>query len=486
MNQAVLDNNWLSNGRVAIVEGRGSTKGHVGLAIIDLRQADIEINEFIDSSTYSRLKMKLLIAEPVELIEKLRQVLGSTYDLDHVFDVFIGSPTEATVQTANFNLTQLLHLKNVLNVVDPLRNLLKNFKCETLKRKSELLNDERIDVIRNLLDDRFRSENIGNNRKNSLIQQHKKCYAIKEGVSVNLDVARRAYEELVRDVQTQEEEITKHFPGQDVRLAFSKARGFHYVWTGKSTYLKQVCQLCILAQCGSFVPAKVAILPVFLRIFSRVGHNDDLHQNLSAFALEMSEIALILQYSDNSTLLVIDELARSTSTEEGISISYAIIEKLIKLRTFTIFATHFLDLAALDVNYSQVENFHFPPQVTYVNGVEQLSPTHKIRKGPYNGPLYGFELVELSTFPEEVVQNARDLAQRLHEETADQRTVSAEMAYQRTLAKAAQRFRQVVASKDMVSKESLIKNLKAIRNQLRVDLANLGRTVNDETEENDI
>ncbi|KAL6728391.1 hypothetical protein Aduo_010169 [Ancylostoma duodenale] len=775
----------------SVVEGRGPSKGHVGLAIMDLRQADIEINEFIDSSTFSRLKMKLMIAEPVEiilaesfndksgnalmlemirstlpnvtvtnvhrrffnqtrgaelimqlaneeisncdgvvlqkqyamqaccalvryvehiqnivfasktlrfiyrdiekicmldvrswqnleivndapkkehrslltvidetltsgggrllrsnllqpsadqeiinqrldaveellenpqLIEKLRLLLGSTYDLDHVFDIFIGSPAEVTVQTADFHLTQLLRLKNVLNVVDPLRQLVKSFKCELMSRKSELLSDERVDVIKKLLDDRFRSESIGSNKKNSLNQRHKKCYAIKENVSVNLDVARRAYEELVRDIQAQEEELTKYLPGQDTRLAFSSARGFHYVWVcgdagtvsvpsvfinimrnrssltfttrkllryndrieqsisevmiatnvvvqevikeirpsiavlyhvmdclattdflcslaayafnrdtvrpkfgdsiiisegrhplldysmgdsvvsndtylspdsriniitgpnmaGKSTYLKQVCQLCILAQCGSLLPAKVAVLPVFLRIFSRVGHNDNLQENLSAFALEMDELALILQYADNRTLLVIDELARSTSTEEGIGISYAIIEKLLQHGTFTIFATHFLDLAALDVNHLEVENFHFPPQVTYVDGQEQLSPTHKLRKGPYKGPLYGFELVELSTFPREVIENARELGQRLHEETADKRAMNADALLHRTLLRAAHRLRQVVASRDLASKESLIKSLKAIRTQLRADIADVRAATSDD------
>ncbi|RCN28722.1 hypothetical protein ANCCAN_25533 [Ancylostoma caninum] len=71
------------------------------------------------------------------------------------------------------------------------------------------------------------------------------------------------------------------------------------------------------------------------------------------------------------------------------TLSYSCIgDGAVETRTFTIFATHFLDLAALDVNHLEVENFHFPPQVTYVDGQEQLSPTHKLRKGPYNGPLY--------------------------------------------------------------------------------------------------
>ncbi|ETN82443.1 MutS domain V protein [Necator americanus] len=737
----------------AISEGRGAYKGYVGLATMDLRQADIEINEFIDSSTFSRLKMKLLVAEPEEiivaesfndkssnalllemirsslpnvtvtnvhrrffnpvrgaeivtqlsneeisncdtvvlqkqfcmqaccalvkyvehiqnvvfasktlrfnycdvektcmldglnmkdflnrcwilakprdrqqlseevdetltsvgarllrsnllqpssdqevingrldaveelvenpyLIEKLRQVLGSTYDLDHVFDALIESPIEpTTVQSAEYNLTQLLRLYSVLNVVNPLRQVLKIFKCDLLSGKNELLSDERIDVIKKLLDDRFQSETISGNKKNSLSQRHKKCYAIKDGVSVNLDVARRAYEELLRDIQGQEEELNKLLPGEDTRLAYSKSRGFHYVWvcgnagsvkvptirpsiavlyhvmdciatvdflcsfavyafnretvfslvtpvflfevrprfgnsiiikegrhplldystndevapndtylspdsrvniitgpnmTGKSTYLKQVCQLCILAQCGSYVTAKIAVLPVFLRIFSRIGHNDNLYKNLSAFALEMQEMALILQYSDDRTLLVIDELARSTSVEEGISICYAIIEKLLQQKTFTIFATHFLDLAALDINYPQVEKYvDNKSAVIYVDGEEQLAPTHRLEKGPYRGPLYGFELVELSTFPEEVIEAARELSQRLHEKNVGRRTMDPETLKRRTLLRAAYRLRQIIASKNLVTRETLIRSLEEVRQQLRADIPDI-------------
>ncbi|KAK5980389.1 MutS protein him-14 [Trichostrongylus colubriformis] len=777
---------------VAVSEGRGCLKGTVGLAIMDLRQADIELNEFIDSSTFSRLKTKLLIADPVEiivaenfnektanavmaemirsslpnttvttvhrrffnhqrgaelvtqlanaeisncdnvvlqkqfcmqscsalikyveyiqnivfasktlhfsyrdiekmclldvaswknleidnnlprkerksllaivdetqtsggarllrsnllqpsgdltiidqrldaveelvdnphLVEKLRQVLGSTSDLGNLFNVFIESSREATVQRADFNLTQLLRLKQVLLIVRPLRQLMKNFKCFLLKRKSELLADERIDKICEILYSQFQDEAIFSHKKSSLNVRHRKCYAIKEGISVNLDVARRAYEELLRDIQNQEEELHKHLPERNTRLAYSASRGFHYVWvcgnpstatlppifinvtrnrssvtfssrnllryndrieqsisevmiatdivvqnaikeirpliavlyhvidfiatidmlcsfavyasnrntvrprfgdsiiinegkhplldysigdkvvpndtylttdsrtaiitgpnmTGKSTYLKQVCQLCILAQSGCFVPAKIAILPVFLRISSRIGHNDNLTKNLSAFAVEMDEITLILQYSDDRTLLVIDELARSTSAEEGIGICYAIIEKLIKQKAYTIFATHFLDLAALDVSYSAVENFHFASQVAYVNGQEQLSPTHKLHRGSYNGPLYGFELVELSTFPEEVIESARRLAQFLYEESAGKRAMSADTMFHHALARNAHRLRQIVASRNVASEECLKKCLSDIRRHLQVNLSKAIDAVTDES-----
>ncbi|KAK6050003.1 MutS domain V protein, partial [Cooperia oncophora] len=233
---------------------------------------------------------------------------------------------------------------------------------------------------------------------------------------------------------------------------------------------------------GCFVPAKIAVLPVFLRICSRVGHNDNLTKNLSAFAVEMDEMALILQNADDRTLLVIDELARSTSTEEGIGICYAIIEKLIAQRAYTIFATHFLDLAALDVSYSAVENFHFPSQVTYVNGQEVLCPSHKLHRRPYNGPLYGFELVELSTFPEEVTDSARRLGQHLHEESTGKRAMSADILVHRALCRSAHRLRHVVASRNVATEECLKKCLNDIRKHLQESLSKAKEAINYENE----
>ncbi|KJH53181.1 MutS domain III [Dictyocaulus viviparus] len=122
------------------------------------------------------------------LVDKLRDLLSTTYDLEHFFNVFVESPHVSTVQTADFNVTQLLRLKQILNIVPHLRQITKNFKCDLMSIK---------------------------------------C---KEGVSVNLDIARRAYGELLRDIECQEEELSTHLPGKNTRLAFSTARGFHYVW----------------------------------------------------------------------------------------------------------------------------------------------------------------------------------------------------------------------------------------------------------------
>ncbi|KAM3727875.1 MutS protein [Dirofilaria immitis] len=190
---------------------------------------------------------------------------------------------------------------------------------------------------------------------------------------------------------------------------------------GKSTYLKQICLLHVLAQTGSFVPAEMALFPVLTRFFSRIGHNDDLTANLSAFAVEMSEMVPILQTADSLSLVLIDELACSTAYDEGLSICFAICEELLRKKAYVIFATHCLDLASLAGMYSSIANFHFSANTKKIkqddgSEVEKFQCSHKLYTGPYNGPLYAFNLANLTAFPKEVLDEARTLAMSLREQ----------------------------------------------------------------------
>uniref|UniRef100_A0A1I8EFM9 DNA mismatch repair proteins mutS family domain-containing protein n=1 Tax=Wuchereria bancrofti TaxID=6293 RepID=A0A1I8EFM9_WUCBA len=187
---------------------------------------------------------------------------------------------------------------------------------------------------------------------------------------------------------------------------------------GKSTYLKQICLLHVLAQTGSFVPAEMAVFPILTRIFSRIGHSDDLTANLSAFAVEMSEMAPILRTADSLSLVLIDELACSTAYDEGLSICFAICEELLRRKAYVIFATHYLDLASLATMYPSVENFHFSAKTVKIkqddgSEVEKLHCSHQLYTGPYSGPLYAFNLADLTTFPREVLSEAHTLATSL-------------------------------------------------------------------------
>ncbi|CAD5234537.1 unnamed protein product [Bursaphelenchus xylophilus] len=192
--------------------------------------------------------------------------------------------------------------------------------------------------------------------------------------------------------------------------------------TGKSTYLKQICLLQILAQAGCFVSARAAFFMIRKNIYCRIGHNDDLSDNLSSFGVEMSEMSSILHHVDENSLVVIDELARSTAVEEGISICFAIGEELIKKRCVVLFATHYLDLCLLETQFTCLRNFHFPSDTGVDDqGKEYLKPSHVLHVGPYKGPLYGLELAEISSLPAEIISNARTIAEKIRSSVENKR-----------------------------------------------------------------
>ncbi|CAD6194987.1 unnamed protein product [Caenorhabditis auriculariae] len=440
-----------------------------------------------------------------QVLEKLRLLLSRAHELDTIMAMCIQSSSSWTVQSSEANVNQIIKLFQTLQVLDAIRDVLdiKEVTCVILRAKVKYLSDPRFIKMLNILETRIELKKISG-KKNSLAIRNLTCLAVREGVSVNLDVARKAYTELIAKVDEVSEELKIYLPDQPTaRISYSNVRRFHYTlvnkdissiilppyftdvirhrssitfssraltimndritcavsevmlasdvvvfdlieiirpllpvlyyamdalstidflysiatyanlrnavrprfgdcfavsqgrhptldWAkqgnivtndacltrecrfalitgpnmaGKSTYLKQMAQLCILGLSGCPIPAASAVLPVLKRIFSRIGHNDSIHRNKSAFAMEMSDAASIMHNADESSLVILDELARSTSTEEGIAISYAISEKIIALKCFTFFATHFLDLAVLEHRYTEVEKYRL--QIIY-------------------------------------------------------------------------------------------------------------------------
>ncbi|TFH29662.1 MAG: DNA mismatch repair protein MutS, partial [Myxococcales bacterium] len=125
---------------------------------------------------------------------------------------------------------------------------------------------------------------------------------------------------------------------------------------GKSTYMRQVALITLLAHCGSFVPAKSAKIPLVDRIFTRIGASDRLSRGQSTFMVEMSETANILRQMTADSLVILDEIGRGTSTYDGISIAWAVAEAMVKARVKTLFATHYHELAALAGDHDGVGN----------------------------------------------------------------------------------------------------------------------------------
>ncbi|KAK0414769.1 hypothetical protein QR680_011608 [Steinernema hermaphroditum] len=521
------------------------------------------------------------------MLERLRAVLSYMHDLGAVITVCVHLSRGGNVRNAKQTIQQIINLQKTLQMLESLRKVLSLAKSKTFLSCANCLRDARLKKIHNMIDAKIDvSAFTRSDRRGSLAVKEQMIMAVRSGIEVLLDVPRRAYQELVVDVQQQGIEEAKNVPG--ATMVYSVQKGFHMTvptqtpyklklphnliqvvknrssvsfttrsliqyndriqqfeneillqsgvvvdgllteirtlipslyhcievisacdyaaslafmvikqgrhpvleqncdatsndtylaeesrfvmitgpnMAGKSTYLKQVCLLQILAQMGSMVPAEFASFKLMTRIFSRVGHNDDLNANLSAFALEMSEMNIITQFADADSLVVIDELARSTSTEEGIGISYAICERLIAKHAYVLFATHFLDLALLEMNYPAVQNCHFAVEIHKdADGREILETTHKMCKGTYKGPLYGLELAELTTFPSDIVEKARSLAQKLRVSAEQRHNIADSEVDIRIMAQLAHKIAQAFPRAAEIDTEQL----SAYLNQLRI------------------
>ena len=127
---------------------------------------------------------------------------------------------------------------------------------------------------------------------------------------------------------------------------------------GKSTYMRQTAIICLMAHMGSFVPADYANIPICDRIFTRVGASDDLSQGQSTFMVEMSEVSHILKNATDKSLVILDEIGRGTSTYDGISLAWSIVEYIEKnIKCKTLFATHYHELTELENEFDEVKNY---------------------------------------------------------------------------------------------------------------------------------
>jgi len=175
--------------------------------------------------------------------------------------------------------------------------------------------------------------------------------------------------------------------------------------SGKSTYIRQVGLIALLAQIGSFVPAEHATLPVFDRIFTRIGARDDISTGRSTFLVEMSEVALILSQATSKSLVLLDEVGRGTSTFDGISIAWAMSEYLYnEVKCKTMFATHFTELTELSDVYRGIRNLTIKVEETS-NGVVFL---HEVVEGVADKS-YGIEVAAIAGVPAGVVERAKEI-----------------------------------------------------------------------------
>jgi DNA mismatch repair protein MutS len=180
---------------------------------------------------------------------------------------------------------------------------------------------------------------------------------------------------------------------------------------GKSTYLRQVGLLVILAQMGSYVPAAHMNLPIFDRVFTRVGASDNLAQGQSTFLVEMIETANILNSATANSLILLDEIGRGTSTFDGLSLAWAIIEHIQRFKhALTLFATHYHELTELENLYPDIKNYN----VAVKQWNDEMIFVRKIERGGADQS-YGIQVARLAGVPDKVIRRAKEILKNLEE-----------------------------------------------------------------------
>ncbi|KAM5542142.1 hypothetical protein V8D89_004015 [Ganoderma adspersum] len=185
--------------------------------------------------------------------------------------------------------------------------------------------------------------------------------------------------------------------------------------SGKSTYLRQIALLTVMAMCGCFIPAEYGSFRIHDHLLTRLSNDDDLEKNLSTFANEMASIAMILGLATENSLVLIDEVGRGTSVREGVAISHAIAEELIRLKSFVFFATHFNELNTTLSRQPSLVNLHLSFQKSRPTASKfGITFHYKIMDGaPETRDNYGLDLARLADLPESVISEARRVAEYL-------------------------------------------------------------------------
>jgi DNA mismatch repair protein MutS len=186
---------------------------------------------------------------------------------------------------------------------------------------------------------------------------------------------------------------------------------------GKSTYIRQIALICIIAQMGCFVPAKSASLGIIDKIFTRIGASDDLARKLSTFMIEMTETAKILNSATERSLIIIDELGRGTSTSDGQSIAFATLEKLHNLKAKTLFSTHYHQLT--EINLPRIKNYHLD---IIENDDGSINFIRKLKPGSTDKS-YGIHVARLAGIPDDVIIRAFEILDQIEEKDPFKATV---------------------------------------------------------------
>ena len=195
--------------------------------------------------------------------------------------------------------------------------------------------------------------------------------------------------------------------------------------SGKSTYVRSVALMQVMAQVGSFVPAQYASFPIIRQLFTRVSLNDNIEANVSTFAAEMREAAFILRNIDERSMAIVDELGRGTSTRDGLAIAIAIAEAVIESRALVWFVTHFRDLPKILAERNGVVNLHLAVDNTEDEKMEML---YRVSSGAVQDENYGLKLARVMPLPLDVIEHAELVSATLDQAMQRKKSKGASLA----------------------------------------------------------
>ncbi|XP_022321107.2 mutS protein homolog 4-like isoform X2 [Crassostrea virginica] len=555
------------------------------------------------------------LSEKEDVFDNIQTVITRFLDIDQVLSMCVQIPKQETLKTAEANINNIIYLKHILELVDPLRNALSNCENRLMKHFYKSLDDGRYALMKAKISSVIHDDT--KYQKGMLHMRTQKCFAVKGSINGLLDIGRGTYAGIIEDINNVANQLAEEYnlplvtsynstrgfflqlnsgpkstyskeslPGVFIKVTkaknalcftttdlirlnnrakealdeiylvtnivvtellgdlrnhfgclyklseavsmidmlqsfahactlssyvkpeftkdtFAIKQGRHPIlerisadipvpnniyatedtnfnlitganMSGKSTYLRQVVLLQIMAQLGCFVPAEYASFRITDQIFSRIGSNDDIESNSSTFMLEMKEVNYIIQNVGHKSLIIMDELGRGTCQEEGVGICHSICEHLLRFKAFVFFATHFMKLGLLESLYPNVQNYCFMIHKTFNEGdqSEKVVYTHVLTKGLNIEEHYGIRLAELSTLPRDVIIQAKALATSIYMKKGKQQEVDKEMREKRIIYKLSARLVQL-SRNSRLNKEDLKSFLTSLKSQHITDTKSL-------------
>ena len=240
--------------------------------------------------------------------------------------------------------------------------------------------------------------------------------------------------------------------------------------SGKSTYIRSIALMAVMAQIGCFVPAQYASFPMTHQLFACISTDDSIEANVSTFAAEMREVAFILRNIERRSLVIVDELGRGTSTADGLAVAIAIAEALIESRAYVWFVTHFRDLPRILEERSGVVNLHLAVDIT--PGASKMKMLYKISDGFLQEKFYGIVLARVVDLPDDVIGVAIEVSNALHARNEARRSNKAFLAVARRRKLILSLREQLVQAKNgLLEGEALRHWLQRLQNEMIVRMA---------------